>query len=423
MIQKSSVAGPMGRICFAAGAFFLAFSAPPRHASAIVLLHEFAGAPDDVQQPRTVLALSGSTLFGTTDIGRDNLFSGAIFSVNTDGTAYSLLHEFGSEPNAPRIPLGELKLNGSVFFGTTFTGGAHDMGTVYSINTDGSGFRLLHEFDGNNGEKPYSGVTQSGTTLYGTTGYGGRFDRGTVYSINTDGTNFNLLHEFAGAPNDGYESFAGLTLLGSTLYSTSDDGGERDLGTVYAVNTDGGGFNLLYEFSGGIDDGWSPNQAVTPIGSTLFGVTNRGGQGFDGTLFSINTDGSNYKVLHRFTPGPDNGWLPTSGLTLSGTTLYGTTARGGRHDRGTVYSINPDGSDFTLIHHFVGGPDDGQGPIAGLTISGPNIFGTTNLGGDYDRGTVFWIQIPEPSPLILTLATFLALAVYRARSAFSHFPP
>ena len=106
-------------------------------------------------------------------------------------------------------------------------------------------------------------------------------------------------------------------------------------------------------------------------------------------------------LLHEFAGGANDGNFPEAGLTLSGSTLFGTTRIGGDANQGTVFSINTDGSNFQLLHEFAGGANDGNGPVAGLTLSGSTLFGTTSNGGDADRGTVFSIPICQLD-LVLT---------------------
>ena len=108
-------------------------------------------------------------------------------------------------------------------------------------------------------------------------------------------------------------------------------------------------FQVLHSFSG--TDGNEPYFAgLIAIGSTLFGTTNEGGSSNDGTVFSMNADGTDYQVLHSFS-GTD-GANPYAGLTLFGSTLFGTTTAGGSAGDGTVFSINPDGTGFQVLHSF-----------------------------------------------------------------------
>ncbi len=54
-----------------------------------------------------------------------------------------------------------------------------------------------------------------------------------MFSINTDGTSFTVLHEFAGS--DGVWPYGSLTLSGSTLYGKTTDGGSSGDGTVFSL--------------------------------------------------------------------------------------------------------------------------------------------------------------------------------------------
>src|SRR5206468_3358452 len=136
-----------------------------------------------------------------------------------------------------------LIISGNTLFGTAIQGGSSGFGTVFKINTNGTGFTTLHTFTaGDDGSSPIAGLTLSGNTLYGTASSGGSSGsgRGTVFSVNTDGTGFTILHSFTEAPldtnSDGALPYAGLVLSGNTLYGTARNGGSSDQGTVFAVN-------------------------------------------------------------------------------------------------------------------------------------------------------------------------------------------
>src|SRR5207249_9690856 len=73
---------------------------------------------------------------------------------------------------------------GNTLYGTTQYGGSWAYGTVFALNTDGTGFTNLYEFTaGNDGAYPYGGLILSGTTMYGTTFAGGSSGNGTVFSL------------------------------------------------------------------------------------------------------------------------------------------------------------------------------------------------------------------------------------------------
>ncbi len=55
-----------------------------------------------------------------------------------------------------------------LLYGTTAMGGANNVGTVFSITTDGNE-TVVHSFGAGGGENPRAGLLQVGNTLYGTT--------------------------------------------------------------------------------------------------------------------------------------------------------------------------------------------------------------------------------------------------------------
>ncbi len=283
---------------------------------------------DEGPFPNSGLLLSGNTLYGTTPQGGSYGY-GTVFAVNIDGTGFTNLYSF-DETNGD-YPFGTLVMSGNTLYGTTsgFGGGG---GTVFSINTDGTGFTNLYIFysvDGQtpNGLEPIAGLTLSGNTLYGTSSGVGPFagSFGAVFSINTDGTGFTNLYSFSepigdggldtiGTNSDGAQPIGVLTLSGNTLYGTTAFGGTNGYGTVFAVNTDGTGFTNLHNF------------AQFYYNSSLGSLTN--------------SDGDN----------------PVAGLILSGNTLYGTAQVRGFYGSGTVFAVNTDGTDFTNLYNFTAGP-------------------------------------------------------------------
>jgi uncharacterized repeat protein (TIGR03803 family) len=203
------------------------------------------GTNDDGATPVAELILLGSTLYGTTLIGGSS-GSGTVFKLNMDGTEFTTLHSFAHIP-APNTPNSDgaqphgLLLSGNTLYGTTFYGGDSGRGTVFRIQSNGAGFTTLYDFpalvlpDATNsaGASPYGTLIRSGDTLFGTTHYGGAKGYGTVFQVNTDGTGFVNLHSFAGG-SGGRGPFPGVTLSGLTLYGTT--GGSANDGTIFSIS-------------------------------------------------------------------------------------------------------------------------------------------------------------------------------------------
>lgn len=386
-------------------------------AQTFTTLHRFA-ATDPVTgvnlggaNPAAGLTLADNTLFGTAQEGTFSR-AGTVFAVNTDGTVFLNLHDFaiGAQNEVNTFtnsdgagPVAGLRLSGNTLYGTTQYGGKWGAGTVFKVNTNGSGFATLHFFTApvgafrtnSDGANPSGGLVLSGDTLYGTAQNGGSSGFGTVFSVSTNGTEFTNLHSCTGDTNDG-NPMAALVLSSNTLFGTTY-GADDHFGTVFAINTDGTGFTNLYNFTDG-SDGANPVAGLTLSSNTLYGTAQFGGGSGEGTVFSINTDGTGFTTLHEFEGGSD-GRRPQAGLVLSNNTLYGTAIRGGNRDDGTVFAVDTDGGNFTTLYSFFGG-GDGELPLAGLVLSDNTLYGTTFIGAS-GTGVVFSLGLtPTPAPQI-----------------------
>jgi len=71
------------------------------------------------------------------------------------------------------------------------------MGTVFSINTNGANYSVLHSFNGADGAKPSRGLVHDRNgNLYGMTSNGGSSDMGVIYKVSTSGSGFSKLFDF-----------------------------------------------------------------------------------------------------------------------------------------------------------------------------------------------------------------------------------
>jgi len=357
---------------------------------------------NDGARPQAGLIPSGNTLYGTA-MGGGTSGAGTVFKVNTDGTGFTTVHDFtGSSDGGD--PQSGLVLSGNTLYGTTYSGGSSGEGTVFKVNTDGTGFTALHAFSysGSDGVNPAAGLILSGNTLYGTTVWGGSSGEGTVFKINTDGTGFTILYSFTGG-SDGTAPTAGLILSGNTLYGTANEGGSSGDGTVFKINTDGTGFTTLHGFTALPDypdpyvnsDGAYPDGRLILLGNTLYGTASNGGSSAGGTIFKVNTDGTGFTTVYNFTGG-SGGLCPQAGLISSGNTLYGT-AYGGSPGGGMVFAVNTDGTGFTTLYNFTFGSDGINPEYAELILLGTTLYGTTANGGCSDlggnNGTVFCLPL------------------------------
>jgi uncharacterized repeat protein (TIGR03803 family) len=403
------------------GMLLLCTGARNSSAQTYTVLHNFIGI--DGKTSFAALVSSGTALFGTTSIGGSN-GDGTVFRVNEDGSGFTVLKDFGAG-NEGFLRTG-LALSGTSLFGASQGSDSSYPGMIYTMNTDGSGFTALKQFTGGDGAWPGQGkLLLQGPTLYGTTSGGGiswwtnsPFKTcGTVFKMNSDGSGFVTLKCFSGS--DGSLPNESLILSGTTLYGTTQFGGSNynyayaasGYGTLFKINTDGSSFSVLKLFAGGVD-GVQPNAGLVLSGATLYGTTEYGGISNSGTIFKINTDGTGFAILKQFTGwgtyGVTNGdgAYPGAGLVLSDTNLYGTTISGGIYGiqgggsqgYGTIFRLNLDGTGYTVLKRFTFA--DGENPYAELTLSSNLLYGTTGYGGSsalsdgWGCGTVFRLSLP-----------------------------
>ncbi len=188
---------------------------------------------------------------------------------------------------------------GGVLYGMTSEGGTHNMGTVFKILPDGTRFSKLLDFTGTkNGKYPVGSLISDGTFLYGMTYYGGTTDLGTLFKILPDGTGFSKLLDFTGETN-GSSPYGSLISDGTFLYGMTFKGGTNDLGTLFKIMPNGTGFSKLLDFVGATN-GRYPVGSLISDGTFLYGRTLQGGTNDMGTLFKILSDGSGYSKLHDF---------------------------------------------------------------------------------------------------------------------------
>jgi uncharacterized repeat protein (TIGR03803 family) len=355
------------------------------------LLKSFGSVTNDGTQPWTTLVQGrDGALYGTTHTGGSNNF-GTIFKLNTDGTGYAVLHHFGDRAGDGGNPLGGLTTGSDgLLYGTTTFGGSKGVGTIFKLQPDGTGYAIIRNFtDLSDGSQPQAGLIEgSDGALYGATsaGPGGSYG-GTAFVIRKDGTGFRVLHRFGPfTSNDGAQPLASL-LEGSdgALYGTTSTGGGSAVGSVFKMNKDGSGYQKLYAFGFGAP-------VINPFANLLEGsdhaLYGTAGGGAGG-VFRLNKDGSDYRVLHGFA----GDWSFAALVKGRDGALYSATAKGGR-GVGTVFRLNEDGTGYEVLHTFGAAPGDGESPESAMVLGSDGaLYGTTLNGGDLGRGTVFRLLV------------------------------
>lgn len=212
-------------------------------------LYSFDGAKhgsDPHGQP--ILDPNGTTLYGMTRAGGKHGV-GVVFSYDVNSKTFTKLHDFScpgtnSAPacinkNDGATPdHGTLVQSGTTLFGLTSAGGKSGLGTIFSYELTQKKFIVLHSFGPNttnDGLNPFGSLILNNTTLYGTTRLGGTFTSGTVFQINTDGTGYARVHDFQGGTFDGANPIDNVILVNGVLYGMTEAGGKCNLGVIFSV--------------------------------------------------------------------------------------------------------------------------------------------------------------------------------------------
>ena len=296
-------------------------------------------------------------------------------------------------------------------FGTTLAGGDFGDGTVFEVEKDSGTVTTVASFEGSNGAGPIGGVVvDDAGDLFGTTSSGGAANMGTIFEVDAATHSITDLYTFSGS--DGANPHAGLIYLDSILYGTTQNGGSGydaatdnpGYGTVFSLTPTNSSdpsnpynnipFNWQSSFTG--PNGAGPYSTLTNgTNGVLYGTTTHGGTTFsdtssgDGTVFNVSTGSGDITTIANFNGAAGTGTNPYEGVVVApngvvwGITGYGGNGYNGtaRSGLGTVFSLTPDGTittiPFTSASTGPASPDappilDSAGDVFGTTYSGYN---------------------------------------------------
>jgi uncharacterized repeat protein (TIGR03803 family) len=404
-----------------------------RHATAIAdhVLYSFTGMDGDGATPTAgVVAGKNGTLYGITHDGGIS-GKGTIFELRPAASAglpwtQVTLYSFKGGRDGSH-PFASLSVGGGLLYGTTGEGGAYGKGTVFELRPPAgpSGNwteRVLYHFSGKNGDgaspRPDLLIGKNGE-IYGTASEGGSQTGnggGIVFELippDTPGGAWieRVLHRFTGHNGDGAFPYSGLVIGDDGAIYGTTFGGPAGTGTVFkltpgATKDSDWSEAVLHRFVGRDQngDGASPVAGlVIGRGRALYGTTQWGGIAGNGTVFELKPPEASggewtYAVLHRFTSHVGDGAEPTAGLVAGNDgALYGATLKGGTWGQGTVFKLMPSKGSWTeaVLYSFTGHDGDGARPgcVGHLSFDGSALYGTTEVGGVSNAGTVFKLPL------------------------------
>ncbi len=404
---------------------------------ALTVLHTFDVAGASEPTKGLLLGRDGNFYGVTPDIGSTS--SGSVFKLTPAGVLTTLATFTGPNGSDPEGML--VQGNDGFLYGTTQSGGplSDDAGTVFKLNTDGSGFQTLHAFsridDPNSpivGDYPTGRLPEAGLTvgpdgnLYGTTSDqgartpGGQSGDGTVFRISSAGA-FQTVYTFHGEyQKEGDTPRAPLALdADGSFYSTTSAGGPAgEIGTIFRVTT-AGVKTELHDFVH--TDGSDPEGGLVlaPDGK-YYGLTEANGSANLGTYYRISRDGT-FELLGSFT-GPNGAQPFDEMIVASDGNLYGTTSGGGDGGIGTIFRLTTAGV-LTTIYSFPNNGTPGYGITGyfprGTLVQGMDgrLYGTTSRSGTVNGaanngGTVFALSLDDNHPAFFIGETPLSNGVY-----------
>jgi uncharacterized repeat protein (TIGR03803 family) len=292
------------------------------------------------------------------------------------------------------------------FYGSTCYGGASNLGTIFEMAAGTNTITTLASFDGTNGALPTQDLLMdSQGNLFGTTQNAGAFNHGTVFELAAGSHTITTLGSFdvftnGQLPDSGLVMDSSGNLFGTTPFGSSS--GVYAPGTVFEVAAGSNTITTLATFNG--FNGANPvGTMVMDSHGNLFGTALSGGASNLGTVFELAAGSHTITTVAAF-DGTNGAYPQVQRLLLdSQGNLFGTTSDQGPFGGGTVFEVAAGSNTITTVAAFDG--TNGSDPWGGVVMdSHGNLFGTAQLGGASNVGTVF--EVAAGSNTITALASF-----------------
>jgi uncharacterized repeat protein (TIGR03803 family) len=359
-------------------------------AAQLTILHSFGDGtvPNDGARPQAgLIQASDGNFYGTTgDTALNPFGSGVIFQMTSAGAVSTLYTFTGLNLSPSRL----LLYNGDLV-GTTSIGGrgvdsygTPGFGTIFKTSLSGQTV-FLQEFSSDSNYPIGNLIPGPNGELYGTSGSADNQVGGTAFKYNPVTKKLTVLHSFPA--RSGPET---PLLLGQDGNFYGSSRASHNTTSAIFMMTPAGNVTILYTFPL-FTLGAGP--MIQDAAGNFYGTTDLNGTYNSGTVFKM-TSQYVVTILHSF-GGSGDGFGPDNGVVIGPDgNLYGTTPQGGTKDAGVIYQLAPDGSTYTILHHFYDGSvaNDGYQPNAPLIVgTDNNLYGTTRWGGSANLGVIFKI--------------------------------
>ncbi len=267
-------------------------------------------------------------------------------------------------------------------------------GLVFSLTPSGT-FTMLYTFElgqGNNfpnGQDPVQLVEGSDGMLYGETDLGGTYNAGTVFRLNRDGSGFQVIHSFCPSCGDAYDPLGMAAdasgVYGATFYARIS---KCECGSIFRVDTATGAYKILR-----VTRSAPSNPVAGPNGTLYWTVL--------GDLFLYNETTKKMQSINLKLPKVDH-FPGTAASVVFGANgnlygIYGVLEQGSG-----VFEIQPDGSNLVL---FPAIPNLFSGTTNGLVLGGDGNLWMEQSGAQAGYGQILTFS-PTNGSLIQNLTPF-----------------
>ena len=321
--------------------------------------------------PLGLLAYSGNYIFGCCQLGGPS-GSCTLFRIDTGSLAFTMLHDFGNVPITGEYPTaGLIKFTDGLLYGTTWGGGTNNQGVIYSFDPVTSTYTDVHNFDtlaGGGfpgsaliaGDSILYGIAQANTNgqsviyafnptthqyrivytvpdtvsgvqnlflasdgkFYGTVQSIGFPQSNGVFVIDPVAQNYRLINNFnwayTGIFNCGvYQHTNGKIYVTTTIQNNVHPYFDSCWGNIYSYEPGADSLILVAKFSHAT--GYSPDQALSPVGNGLLGGScSMGGTHNSGTIFTFDPATNIITPIFNF-DSSSTGYSATGGVTSTQT--------------------------------------------------------------------------------------------------------
>jgi Secretion system C-terminal sorting domain len=365
-------------------------------------------------------------LYGTAIWGGTN-YNGVIFSVNPDGSNFSIIYNaapaqfignyttlvFGQdgkiyvtlsgylwriEPDgsgATQIAAvvdsrGDITIdaNGWIYgIGNTI---AFNSFFAYKIKIDGSGYQVLHNFvdaiDGSDLAKLC--ITPTGR-LFVVSNRGGSNSGGAFISFRTDGTDFTIHHAFYNSGNPDYDIFGAAPVVSrlvaplhhnGKIYFTTSAGGTAGLGAFLLYDTLAATLGVIHHVQAG--EATKPESPIF-VNGKLAGKNSAG-------IYNINADGSNFQQLVYINNLQQLNQINGTELLVysPGTAKLYTIISGGAYKNTSILQTDEGGGGAFAVHDF-GNVPGGYNPDGITKGADGKLYGILHNGGAEGGGLLY----------------------------------